>query len=72
MEKVNVLVAQSCRRGEWRLGRYGTTPRLSSEGEIQSDTSQGTVPQKETSAVPKLVPPFSWDPVCPSPAIGLH
>lgn len=48
------------------------TPRLSSEGEIQSDRSQGTVPQKETSAVPKLVPPFSWDPVCPSPAIGLH
>lgn len=26
VEKVNVLVTQSCGRGEWRQGRYGMTP----------------------------------------------
>lgn len=56
---------------------YRMTPfagsSLGTEGEIMSDRSNTLSHRKrKLSAIPKLVPPSSWDPVCPNPAIRLH
>lgn len=55
----------------------GTSPPAGiwrgTEDDIMSGGSK-TLPHRERRgpAIPKLVPPSSWDPICPSPAIGLH